>query len=653
MDGLGAARRLLLALALAAGPAGVVDALEEVPRFEEAPCPMKGVSGAAAGTVSCGFLVVREDREDAESRLLRLAVARIPARGDEPRPDPVIYLHGGPGGSATEYWEDWLDDPFLEQRELILLDQRGTGHSRPALCPDLGVEDYRLLAADLSPGAEMAARVETALACRNELAEAGFDLGAYNSEASARDVAELRHVLGFDSWNVVGISYGTKLALTLLRDAPEGVRAVVLDSVYPPGIPGNVQFKELERAFGELLEGCAADESCRAAHPDLAGELLAALRDLEADPLEVPVSDREVVPSGSYFMNAQDLAIGLHQGLYDRRVIPLLPHMLRIAGERDAEVLAAVVESGVHRARGINRAVYHSVECYERGPFMLPPQPGRRFPEIRPYAIYFDVDRPVCREWWDVQAGPEEARPVKSDLPILILAGQYDPITPPAWGRMAGETLPNSHYLEFPGVGHAALRSGDCAESILVSFLEEPGAPVDAGCIAEMSGPEFVTELLREPGVYRLVKALAIEPSRVARFALALVVTGLLVGALGWPMAGATRGRRGTPRPSSPDRRARALFCVASLLAFAFLAGLFAMLSQVSAQNPFVLGFGVPPAWAPLFWLPAGVAAVSLLGLFVLLPAWRSARPPARAMHLAAVAACAGFLLFFAWFGLL
>jgi pimeloyl-ACP methyl ester carboxylesterase len=614
---------------------------------------MQGVADAPVGTVTCGYLVVREDRLDPESRLLRLAVARIPAQGDDPRPDPVLYLHGGPGGSATEYWDGWLDDPFLEHRELILLDQRGTGHSKPALCPELGVEDYRILAEDLAPELEMRRRVETAWDCRNRLAEAGFDLGSYNSDASAQDVAELRGVLGFEEWNLLGISYGTKLSLTTMRDAPEGIRSVVLDSVYPPGIPGNVQFREWERAFGTLVDGCAADAACAAAHPDLAAELLATLKALEAEPLEVPVADRDAVPSGSYFMNAQDLVIGVHQGLYDRRVIPLLPHLIDLARDRDAEVLTALVDGAAQRAGGINRAVYHTVECYERGPFMLPPEPGRRFPGIRPHMVFFDIDRQVCAGWWDVQAGPEEARPVKSDLPVLVLAGEYDPITPPAWGRLAAETLPNSRFLEFPGAGHAALGSGACAEGILVAFLDDPTGPLDTDCIAAMPAPEFVTDIVRKPGIYRLSKALVIDPNRGVRFALGLVVLGLVVGALGWPLAGATRERRGTPTPQPSDRRARALFCVASLLAFAFLAGLFTMLAQVAARNPFLLGFGIPPAWTPLFWLPIGVGLVSLLGCVVLVPAWSGARPPARVLHLMALFGCVGFLLFLKGFGLL
>ena len=636
---------LVLVAAAASGRAA------ELPRFEPAPCPMQGAADVAPDVMTCGFLVVPESRERPDGRTLRLAVVRLHSRAAAPAPDPVLYLHGGPGGSATDHWHGWLDDALLDKRDLLLLDQRGVGHSEPVLCPDLGLEDFRILAGDTSAEASLQARAEAALACRDQLARDGFDLAAWNSDASAADVADLRRALGFESWNLFGISYGTKLSLTVLRDHPEGVRSVILDSVYPPGIPGNVRFPELERAFTVLVEGCAGHSACAEAFPDLAASVDQALDALEREPLVIPVDDTDTVPDGRFVINDHDLATSIHQALYDRRIIPLLPLLVRLGGQGDAESLTALVDAFVGRARGINRAVYHTVECYERGPFMLPDEPSQRYPGLQRRMVFFHLDEALCPQWWDVTAGPEEARAVRSDVPTLVMAGEYDPITPPKWGRLAAQTLSNSHYLLFPGVGHAAARGGDCPESILTAFLDDPLGEPDAGCIEDMPRPDFVVDLERRPGVYRMAKALLVEPRAGVRLGLGAIVVALAVGALGWPVGGLVRRRRGAPAAPPAEQRTRQVLAMAAGLGLFFLACLFVMLFLVARSNPYLVGFGIPPSAAALFWLPSLAGILALLGGLALLPAWREMGGRARLAHLVVLAGCVGFLLFCEGFG--
>ena len=205
----------------------------DVPRLESTPCSSFDLHDENA---ECGFLIVPENRDDPESRTLRLAVAILKSRSAEPQPDPVIYLHGGPGGSAIADASGWLDHPLRDDRDFILLDQRVTGFSEPELCPELSKDDMTVMARDLSAEEATAERLALSLACRDELLSEGVDLASYNSDASSADLSDLRRVLGYDSWNVYGISYGTKLALTTMRNAPEGIRSVVLDSAYPPGV---------------------------------------------------------------------------------------------------------------------------------------------------------------------------------------------------------------------------------------------------------------------------------------------------------------------------------------------------------------------------------------------------------------------------------
>ena len=204
---------LCIVIGLAASPVPA-KAQGPLPYVESTPCWMALPDGVVEGqNIDCGYLFVPETRDDSSSPSIQLAYAVLYAPTESPQPDPVIYLAGGPGGSAVKELDGWLDAPYLQDRDLVLLDQRGTGYSLPTLnCPEM----------------EQAVQDATQ-ACRDRLVEEGVDLQAYSSVENAADVADLRVALGYDEWNLYGISYGTRLALTVMRDHPEGVRSVVLE----------------------------------------------------------------------------------------------------------------------------------------------------------------------------------------------------------------------------------------------------------------------------------------------------------------------------------------------------------------------------------------------------------------------------------------
>jgi pimeloyl-ACP methyl ester carboxylesterase len=403
---------------------------DQLPRFETTPCRSFDLDEEGA---RCGFLIVPENREDPGKRTLRLAVAILESRSADPQPDPVVYLHGGPGGSAISAASLWLNHPLREDRDFILLDQRVTGYSEPALCPDLSRDDLMVATRDLSPDQANAARLALAMGCRDALRDSGVHLGSYHSDASAADLVDLRRVLGYDSWNLYGISYGTKLALTTLRNSPEGIRSAVLDSAYPPGVRAfDHRTLNFVRALKVLFEACASDEACRAAYPDLKESLFEAAEDLRERPLTIHIVDEGPLPIDRFTINVQDFLIAGHQMLYRRALIPLIPFTLEAVKTRNQEALYGLVESFGEMGLRVGRDVNYLVECYERGPF------GSRegyealtadHPRLRAGFTYFDVDQEVCDQWSEAQAGPEEALAVESDVPSLILAGDYDPIT--------------------------------------------------------------------------------------------------------------------------------------------------------------------------------------------------------------------------------
>ncbi|HEX6305128.1 MAG TPA: alpha/beta fold hydrolase, partial [Anaerolineales bacterium] len=205
-----------------------------------------------------------ENRARPEGSLIQLHVAVFRSRSEEPENDPVVHLAGGPGSSSlgvAGYILGQGMDAILEQRDLILFDQRGTGYSQPRLdCPEREALTPTLLEGSLSQRAEQDAIVEALRECRERLTEEGVDLSAYNSAASAADVNDLRRALGYTKINLYGVSYGTRLGLTVMRDYPQAVRSAVLDSAYPPQVNLYTSLApNAERAFNQLFAGCTAD----------------------------------------------------------------------------------------------------------------------------------------------------------------------------------------------------------------------------------------------------------------------------------------------------------------------------------------------------------------------------------------------------------
>ena len=288
-------RLLLLALLLAspivtrAAPAG--EGTATVRRFEPAPCP-KLPGAEELAKASCGYLVVPEDRSQPDGRTIRLMVAKYPARSPEKRPDPVVYLAGGPGDIAPLEINGLLAADFIRDRDIYVVSQRGTMFSEPALtCAAADDFARELLGLRFYSDATKRAHVAATEACHRELAATGAELSAYNSTESAADFADLRKVLGFTKWNIYGTSYGSYLAQTLMRDHPEGIRSVVLNSVLPTTYNVAENWQNARDGFDNIFQACAAEPACNAAHPHLEQTFTGLVNKLEAEPLTATVKD--------------------------------------------------------------------------------------------------------------------------------------------------------------------------------------------------------------------------------------------------------------------------------------------------------------------------------------------------------------------------
>lgn len=447
------------------------------PIFEPAPCAFPVPAGY---NLECGYLVVPENRTRIDSPLVRLHVAIFRNRLGIFITDPVVHLAGGPGSSSLNVASYMIGqglDGILDQRDFILFDQRGTGYSQPRLdCPERTSITGTLLERGLSAPGNDQIILDAFRRCRDRLAGQGIDLAAYHSAASAADLSDLRLALGYDKLNLYAVSYGTRLALTLMRDHPEAVRSAVLDSAYPLQVNLYTALApNAERAFNVFFARCAADPSCNADNPDLRGVFYRLVEQLNASPISLPFSEGgaeyTVRVDGSLLIDV------LFVGLYNPAVTASMPKMIHDISQGSFSILRERLTLYFDTSPALGMQM--SVQCAEEIPLNAAEEAFTVAQGIAPpIAAFYPVSvQPlfaVCREWTGVAPDPRENLPVSSDVPALILAGEHDPITPPEWGRLAAQSLSRAYFREFAGHGHWVTRSSRCALSMALAHWNDP-----------------------------------------------------------------------------------------------------------------------------------------------------------------------------------
>jgi pimeloyl-ACP methyl ester carboxylesterase len=329
----------------------------------------------------------------------------------------------------------------------------------------------------------------------------GIDLDAYTTLTAGADVADLRRTLGYKAVNLFGDSYGSRLALTVMRSFPTGVRSAVLDGPFPP--TANLfsgRLPSARRAFDLLFRNCAHSR-CNRQYPHLEQEFYDEVARLDARPVTIvarsPVNGKRyrVLLDGSSFLGTHVGFLGLlFYAMYDASLIPLLPKMISDAYDRQYHLVSQIYRSVGFGFKNTSWGVYYATLCSEDAPYInrnameagIRALPRPLQANLRTEA-YGRLD--VCKAMRVKSVDPQQREAVSSALPTLILQGEYDPITPPSNGLSAAEHLSHSYTLLFPGVGHGARYTGSCPNSIVLAFLDDPERKPDIGCIVGMHDP--------------------------------------------------------------------------------------------------------------------------------------------------------------------
>lgn len=464
---------------------GFATAQQVEPALKPAACPAKAraVADEHRSTLRCAWLLVPEDRHKQQNgRRVELFVLRILSQ--EPKGNaPLLHLTGGPGDAASDELAFWLASAFHQDYDIILVDQRGTGLSRPSLaCPESASDDQWILA------------------CRMRLMNEGIDLSAYHTMAIVRDTRDLLEAMAIEKVNVYGSSFGSRLALLLADVAPERIRSLALDGAYPPPRSALLDMAHnSELALGRLFSDCETNPACDTSIPELRRKFYHVLAEMNEAPLALYNMDENSLLR----MNGDGFLLWTIDMLRYPEAVPLLPGLIEALYLGFTDLLLSVDRFAEapkwNEENSHSDGAYLSVLCAEDLALSAPERWQAQHQKVSP-AIRRAL-RPIARkqlsacEKWDLRpAGTLPDKEVKSDVPALLLSGVYDSVTPPYYGELAAEHLSVSWHYLFPSVGHQVLKAEPCASLVMRAFLADPARRPAHHCFATLQPPDFALE---------------------------------------------------------------------------------------------------------------------------------------------------------------
>ena len=448
-----------------------------------AACRLPGVDAAAR----CGTLEVWEDREARAGRRISLRVAIIPAKLRAREPDPVVVLAGGPGQGAVSLASQvmGLFARLNDSRDIVFLDQRGTGRSHPLDCQDES-QPMQMLFEDALP---------TRLVSRC-LEQLDADPRQYVTPVAVEDLEEVRAALGYPKVNLWGGSYGTRVALEYVRRHGDRVRSMVLDGVAPATMKLPLSFvADGDAALARLIESCEQDAACRATYPDLRVMILSLRTQLARRPARATIQDPRTGDRATIQVNENVFLSGLFRPLYVAELASLLPFGIAAAASGDFNpLLAQNLELADDIAENLSIGMHLSVICAEDVPRIARGDLDLVSQSFFGRALVDDFVR-ACGIWPRGKVPDEYYTPVSSPVPALILSGGIDPATPPRHGEQVAATLANARHFVAPHIGHGVSLHG-CAPRLIESFVRKgSAAELDGKCLQRIPRPLFVMPL--------------------------------------------------------------------------------------------------------------------------------------------------------------
>jgi pimeloyl-ACP methyl ester carboxylesterase len=606
-------------------------------RIDTVVCPFKGQIEYEPGDIECYLLQVPENREKPDSRFIELHFVKLNSNWDDEesakeeseedtglapgkRDDPIVYLTGGPGSQVTYYVKRFKDHGIRKHRDMYILEQRGIGYSDD-FCPSYNTRKPEV--SNVSTFEEhLEAQLSAVVDCATNAAAHGVDLSGYNTFENARDVKALRIALGFEQWNVWGISYGSILGQAYLKVDPEGILAIVLDAIVPLDIRNNTwawrSVQWYDRDLKKLDEICQAQPDCARHYPNLGERIREATLSVKDNPIIVEVKDTEHYPTGKAYIFTDIVAFLPFAFMYEQSNYPGLPGLIYAWADaverRDEDLfkaIAGVAGSFMDGSQGMSNAILCGDADAEvqaiagRADIEELPVLGAAIGTVESYQRRAEL----CLEYNMIPRDAAEYTPVETDLPALLIEGAMDPITPPPLAKAILPGFANGTYVEFPYAGHGPSRSVECAGDMLNAFFDNPTAEPDLSCVEEMEVPEIYAPLFTTSiGPRLMVKAME-DKKRLAGPGIWAAVS-ILIPAIGFVMLSlAPIGRRIDKQKATPAGWARVTTWLAAFLVVLAIVIIGSAIGVTYKSSEILLLFGLVP------WARFGAIAGLLAGL--------------------------------------
>jgi len=474
-----AASTLLLTAALS--PAAFANATQVTveSEFSLKSCFVHGVKTQ----LQCGKLTVPENWAKPQGNTLDINVIVVNAVAATAKKDPLFLIMGGPGQAGSEL-VGGLSKIFRkanEDRDLILVDQRGTGLSSPLVCEDSNANPYSDVMADFA--------LADLDKCINSY---DVDLSQYNTNNAVLDFEAVRQALGYEQINLYGISYGSRAAMVYMREKPQALRSVILDGVVPPQIPVGPMGFEAARAFDILIEQCHSDEKCQGKYPNLRQDYLSVRAQLEQQTLvttiDHPVTDKPI----ELKVDTTKFISSLFSLMYSVGSRELIPFVISEFSQGNYKPIAGLIASGQNKRDKIYLGMHFNIICNEDMPraddALITKSKNNSFSGRHS----IESLAKVCAHWPDFSAPSNFGEQVSSDIPTLLLSGELDPVTPPAWAELAAQGLSNHKHYIAKKAGHG-LVTQTCAAKMVAQFVDNGKfEDIEGECLDKQPLPGFL-----------------------------------------------------------------------------------------------------------------------------------------------------------------
>ena len=433
----------------------------------------------------CGTLKVFENRDTKQGRQIDLNIVVLPALRSDAQPDPLFFLAGGPGQGAAKLAKvvRTMFASMQRDRDIVLVDQRGTGKSHPLECLNDDDDGLKTL------GITEQQTLDRLKECQ---AKYDADLTQYTTTIAMDDLDDVRAFLGYDKINIYGGSYGTRAGLVYMRQHGDRVRAAILDGVAPTNMALPRFFpRDSQRAFELLARDCAADAGCDAAYPNLLERTRALLERLKKDPPLVRVTHPRTAESAEVRIEPRLVANVIVTALYSPTVTALVPAIVAAAERNDFQSMLALAGINGSDEPNMSIGMQLSVICAEDAPRNTAEDLKNGAASTLFGDYIMTIQQRGCEFWPRGMVDASYYEPVTSSIPTLVMSGEVDPVTPPEWGEAVAKTLSNSTHLVMPGTGHTPGGTG-CGQRVMKSFIDLGTVEgIDTACVERVRRPGF------------------------------------------------------------------------------------------------------------------------------------------------------------------